>query len=353
MKFREATSRAQISLDYLLKQFPIKYTYVRPTRKGISNVEYFKHGNEFFGGYIIRLPSCGGVGIDISIKEENIMRDDTKILLELKRNVLHARPASNALNWDFYYDYRNPLFILAFEAPMKASSSVAILQKRRKDSIEASKNLENGLIVDLFVDSEDFLNVDIIHSKGEVQTLYPKAAKGLRKLLKDTANRKGPLNNLDKKWEEFYKNYLTKLAIVRDLKTHKREIVNKKSLLIIKSNEVNYKYSNIEKVPVLAENFVVFIASKNTESKDALETTAKELIRKINNIPTLTKENVVFAIRLPEVEKEIEKEWQVAIRELERLIGRNKVHFNPTEVKEVKEDVKEDVLCNPNYINLL
>lgn len=104
MKQKDALSEAKITLDYLLKQFPIKYTYVEPTLPGIPNVKDFQHKSEYPGGYSILnfwLPSCGGVSINIVINNSDIVKDDTGSLLELKRNALKARPDPEAIYWDF------------------------------------------------------------------------------------------------------------------------------------------------------------------------------------------------------------------------------------------------------------
>lgn len=104
MKQKDALSEAKITLDYLLRQFPIEYTHVEPTLPGIPNVKDFQHKSEYPGGYSILnlwLPSCGGVTMDIRIKDEDITKDNTGKLLELKRNVLKARPDPEAIYWDF------------------------------------------------------------------------------------------------------------------------------------------------------------------------------------------------------------------------------------------------------------
>jgi len=104
MKFKKAHSEAGISLDYLIDQYFIESTPVSPTLPGISNIEEFKNITETQEGYIefyLWLPSCGGVAIDINIKETDIESDKTESLLEIKSSVLSSRPSPDSCSWDF------------------------------------------------------------------------------------------------------------------------------------------------------------------------------------------------------------------------------------------------------------
>lgn len=104
MKYKNAVSEAGISLDYLLNQYPIRTTSVGRTLPGRANVREFNQRTETAEGYnelFLWLPSCGGVGIDISIKDSTIMRDRTGSLLEIKGSVINTRPSPDTLYWDF------------------------------------------------------------------------------------------------------------------------------------------------------------------------------------------------------------------------------------------------------------
>lgn len=104
MKYNDAVSEAGISLDYMLKLYSVRNTPVNRTLPGISNVKEFNQRNETAGGYselYLWLPSCGGVSIDIKIKESDIAKDKTGSLVELKEAVLKARLSQDALYWDF------------------------------------------------------------------------------------------------------------------------------------------------------------------------------------------------------------------------------------------------------------
>jgi len=104
MKFQAAPLEAGVNLDYLLNRYHIRRTYVNRTLPGLSHVKEFEHRRDFPGGYQIaqlRLPSCGGVAIDVRISEKNFVRDKMGWLRELRQTVLELRPSSDALYWDF------------------------------------------------------------------------------------------------------------------------------------------------------------------------------------------------------------------------------------------------------------
>lgn len=104
MKYQDAPSEAGVNLDYLLNRYPIRRTHVNRTLPGLSHVKGFEHRRDFSGGYEIaqlRLPSCGGVSIDIRIGNAIFIRDKTGRLLELREAVLKAKPSPDALYWDF------------------------------------------------------------------------------------------------------------------------------------------------------------------------------------------------------------------------------------------------------------
>lgn len=104
MKYKGAPTDAGVNLDYLLDRCPIRRTHVNRTLPGLSHVKGFEHRRDFPGGYQIaklRLPSCGGVAIDIRINKNDFMRDETGKLLQLKQSVLNARPSPDAHYWDF------------------------------------------------------------------------------------------------------------------------------------------------------------------------------------------------------------------------------------------------------------
>lgn len=197
------------------------------------------------------------------------------------------------------------------------------LRRQLEDDIEASKILKNSLMLDLFVESKDSVYLNIVDSQNEVHEVDLEAAKDLRRLVNVTTKTRGKLGRtLLRQWEDFYNTHLASLAKPTYWLSPEGKEVTLKPILIIKSNEVNYKYANLERVPVLADNFLIFIASK--------ETSAKELTNKINNIPKLTRENAVFAVRLPKMDREIQREWEEAVAELESIVGKENVLFNPS-----------------------
>lgn len=124
MKFKNAVSKAGMESDILLNRFTIKKTWVKPTLPGRSNVKDFKERTETANGYseyYFWLPSCGGVSIDISIKNRQIVRDMSGRLKELRRRILSSRPSLASLYWDVF-------------APAKAEAMTVSVDRREPSS---------------------------------------------------------------------------------------------------------------------------------------------------------------------------------------------------------------------------
>jgi len=103
IKYKELASKAKICLDYLINRWPVKETSVDRTLPGLSHAKGFDHRRDFAGGYQIvqlRLPSCGGVSMDIGVGKINFSTDKTEKLPKLRKAVLETRPSQNAVYWD-------------------------------------------------------------------------------------------------------------------------------------------------------------------------------------------------------------------------------------------------------------
>ena len=144
MKFKKALSEARLAFDYLLRRYPIGYTLVSTSLPGISNVKQFQHKTEVTGGYSIAyvwLPSCGGVSIDVMIREKNIAKDTIGRLEKLRRIVLSARPSPDATFWDF---------------PLRRSVDLdAALGSRLKETKAMKDVFRNRIIIDLHIRVKD------------------------------------------------------------------------------------------------------------------------------------------------------------------------------------------------------
>lgn len=215
--------------------------------------------------------------------------------------------------------------------PEKFKEISGTLARRIDDIKEANRSLKNGLILDLFVQEKNVVHGNIMDPAGNIHKVDDQTANELRRLVNITAKTHGKLGReiLDR-WEKFYKTQLASLAKVSTWDCPDGKRVKLKPILIIKSNEVNYKYANLEKVPVLSDNFIIFIASKSQEKERVSETLAKDLVNKINNIPKLSQTNVAFIIRLPEMSKDEQSKWYKEIDTLQRLIGKNNVLVDPS-----------------------
>lgn len=265
----------------------------------------------------------GGVQAEFRLPSKPII-DKFNQLETIKQAVYTSKPISKNIFWEYL-----------IEKKTYASSPIGNI--RLKDIKEASINLENGLITELYVEEENLTSLTVIDSNRSVKELPAEVAKELRYLLKNTSNAEAKLgDNLLKRWDKFYHNYMSSLV-----KPTYRKILGKTVLLkphwIIKSNEVNYKYANLERVPVLTDNLIISIDFRDS---------AKNLVSKINNIPKLALDNIVFTIRLPEVNKSQELEWISEIEKLKKIVGNKNVLFNPNkkEFAEMMENKNKDII---------
>jgi hypothetical protein len=105
-KFKNSLAESGLDLGYMmnLNGYRIPGTHIKRKLPGRSNVKAFEHRRDFPGGYQIlqlKLPSCGGVGIDIEISHAHFMKDATGTVSRLRADVLEARPSPEALYWDY------------------------------------------------------------------------------------------------------------------------------------------------------------------------------------------------------------------------------------------------------------
>jgi hypothetical protein len=250
------------------------------------------------------------------------------------KNILSMRPSNSSLFWE-----------LNLSSSPIIKSNKSVLNERVKECKKASRFFKKGIIFDLYVSGENS-NLNVF-KKGNRFGKGKEVANEFRDLLDITSKTRGKLGeSLNARWIKFYENNLAQFAKPTYFKTHEGKVVYLKPLLIIKSNEVNYKYSNIESVPILSDNFIIFIASKFTGTTVVEETSAKDLVARINNIPNFSNENTVFVLRLPLMDEQMQKEWNNAISELEKIIGRNNLLLNPdkTEFEKMMDNRNKKII---------
>lgn len=211
--------------------------------------------------------------------------------------------------------------------PGTASSSVLLLRSieaRRADSKFASEGMPDALILDhSVVEGKPSLLLTV---NGKVRSINDAVAVEFNRLLKNTANRVGPLGELPKEWGDFVEKYLSGYSKVQIWEAHNHQTVRLKPRLIIKSNQANYKYANLERIPVLMDNFNVYV----TQNPGV---TATSLVKKIRNMPRLGRDNVLFLFRLPEMEAELQKDWENAIEQLQEIVGKDNAHLDPSKTE--------------------
>lgn len=93
----------QVALDYLLDEYTVQNVIVEEELPGITNVKFFKHRIDYDGGYQLYqlyIPTCGGVGMELEIDDENIIPDKTGELPSLQNVVLDSRTNTDAVSWN-------------------------------------------------------------------------------------------------------------------------------------------------------------------------------------------------------------------------------------------------------------
>ena len=87
----------------MLDNFQLPETEVQDTVPGHSNVHLYDYRQAVSGGYVIgalRLPSCGGVEMDVNVDERTFQRPGRKINV-IYHHVTNSRPNDDVLYWDF------------------------------------------------------------------------------------------------------------------------------------------------------------------------------------------------------------------------------------------------------------
>jgi len=389
MKSRNIDQKGDIT--YLLGGFPVPETKVAAALPGIADAREIKARS-----LAVCLQSCGGVGIDIEATQEHFRQDEelqpAKEAILAQRPSLTAlfwdfvdsflqrlafagvgsifvadqpsgaapaasqpgrRPDEEAAEprpVESRYDGTLSPFpgrnrertndkedLASVSMPKDEASSApepaGPLRERKKDAITAAANLKNAVAIDFFVDVEGKSNVYIADSRGKVQTLNMQAATIFRDLLEKTAETRGKFSEkVLNAWEAFNKEYLA--GSVRrteiTLPTGKKAVL--KPLLLIRSNEMDFNYTNLERIPALVNNFLIVIASKADTNGRVIETPNSELSERIKKTPSISRKNVVFAIRPPRtgMTQENIKEWGSIVNRLEELVGKQHVLFNPS-----------------------
>ncbi len=109
MKFKDVFQKAGLDVDVLLKDCTLPETPVQRELPGLCNVKKFEQRRDLKNGYEIAqlwLPSCGGVGIDIGVSDTTFAMDGSRKLSALRILVIGARPAVEALYWDYPLEKR-------------------------------------------------------------------------------------------------------------------------------------------------------------------------------------------------------------------------------------------------------
>jgi len=104
MKEKEVFQRANLDNAYLLKNYKVTEIPVSRSLPGRCSVKGFEMREETPAGYrvtTIRMPSCGGVEINVSPQLSLVNSERAASMQRSCRQALSARPSAAALDWEF------------------------------------------------------------------------------------------------------------------------------------------------------------------------------------------------------------------------------------------------------------
>ncbi|MDC1287562.1 hypothetical protein N8198_06730 [Gammaproteobacteria bacterium] len=209
----------------------------------------------------------------------------------------------------------------ASSSPVSLDRAIVGKKERRADIRFASKGVKDVMVLEHFFEGGDAGLLLAIN--GKVKAANTAMAAEFDKLLKVTVNAVGPVEQLQGRWTNFVDKYLADISKPRKWETHDRREVILKPRLIIKSSQTNYKYTNLERIRALTDNFNVYV----THSPNV---TTTSLVKKIRSLPRLSTDNMLFVFRLPEMETGMQQRWQAAIAELQQIVGQGNVRYDPS-----------------------
>ncbi len=126
IKYKSAHTTAGLDLSYLLEDFPVQENPVSRQLPGRSAVKEFTHRQKTSGSEQILklwLPSCGGVGIDITVKERHFRKGASSRIKDLKTRILDSRLAPTSLSWPVGRSPDTPIAKRKKKKPKGKSSS--------------------------------------------------------------------------------------------------------------------------------------------------------------------------------------------------------------------------------------
>jgi len=377
MKYRNVDEI--VDINFLVESYPVSLITIGPELPGKPDMKK----REFSRGaytYTFWLPSCGGVNMNIDVTSSDFIGPKSEQLTTMgktKYAVLSDRPSKEALFWDYAslsethppvtpavirsneieFPAKSPGILPKRERPERVPPETdaeakgegsPFLIEREQNNLAAASEIGNCLIFDYFLDSDGKAYIHTVRTGGVVDTFSADAARKYQRLIDQTLNLSGPIDDLIPKWEKFYKDHLAEFAEEQKvpLSFGGNRYISIKPLLIIKSNIDNPNLTRLESIPVLRDNFILFFSMKPDKGNAPA---ADDLVKRITNAPVLTRENAMFIIRPPKegMTSEQQEQWSQLIHGLKGLVGEENVVFNPDKDKFVdsfKDKGKEIVI---------
>jgi hypothetical protein len=100
---------------------------------------------------------------------------------------------------------------------------------------------------------------------------------------------------LNQEWEQFCRKHFS-IPQVRHIEWNGHSLRINKPLLIVRSDEYDFTYGNIEKVPFLRDNFIITVLQKPTQADQMVST---EAAKRFKSVPALLSGNLRCIVTLP------------------------------------------------------
>ncbi|MBD3392048.1 MAG: DUF1598 domain-containing protein [Chitinivibrionales bacterium] len=104
MKEQDALTTAGFEAGYLLEDLPVREVKVAGSVPGWSSYAYETSERPENGGKRVatfRIPSCGGVSMDIRVTDKVLVREKNRAMSRLGKEAVSNRPSGTSLSWEF------------------------------------------------------------------------------------------------------------------------------------------------------------------------------------------------------------------------------------------------------------
>lgn len=109
IQYKDAFKESGLDPSFFLESYPVEAIEFVSTVPGCPYfIEMKSEPVEVKEGYKVahfRLPSCGGVSIEMKLTNKQFIKDTTELLQKIQKEVIEQRPSTDSVSWDFELDF--------------------------------------------------------------------------------------------------------------------------------------------------------------------------------------------------------------------------------------------------------